>query len=425
MMKADPKEARASVDEIPKDKRLDCERTASKLHPRDAAPNIERAASRWGEATERTQESLPSSVFWMGEERVLLIHGEAETDDRGRTWKHRSEYQRICGGREDVPDGSVRVRVSAIGVCHRDVLERRGASPPLRSPVVLGHEFAGEVVESKSPRWPVGARVCNLHNDPCGQVDCAACGSINDRDPRCSRASHVFGISGDGGYASEVVCPGDALVAVPAAVALRDAAVLMCTAGVALRAMDRIGGLQRGGSVLITGASGGVGVHAVQLARRTLGAARVVAVTSSQEKAAALAALGATEVLVDPTGRAFHRDTAPVDVALDLVGGPTLPAALRAVRPGGRAVVVGNVGLGETPLMLGRLILMEISVAGSSGCSAAELERVFAAVAAGELRPVVFAELPLRDFRAAHDLLLDKSVVGRIVLRPDAGLSHL
>src|SRR5258706_304353 len=137
---------------------------------------------------------------------------------------------------------------------------------------------------------------------------------------------------------------GGGQVRVPDGLATADAAFLHCTAAVALRALRRHGRLTAGQTVVMTGATGGVGIHALQVAK-ILGA-RVIAVTSSERKVDALRAAGADDVVVS-TG-AFHRDVMSrtdggADVALELVGAPTFNSSLRSLRMGGRLALVGNV----------------------------------------------------------------------------------
>lgn len=310
------------------------------------------------------------------------------------------------------------VRVRAEGVCYRDIVDRRGGFPFLKRPIVPGHEFAGEVVEVGAAVSSVrpGDRVVNLHRPPCGACESCRAG----HDPRCIVAMHAFGMTADGGYAEYVLSPATALVPLPAEVSFEEGCFLACTAGVALRALRTRGGLRAGETVLVTGASGGVGLHALQVAR-ALGA-RVLAVTSSEEKAQSLRAYGADDVIVSPD-LAFHKDVKPrtsggVSLVLDCVGAPTLNASLRSVRPMGRVVVVGNVTAERAEVNAGMLILNEVSLSGSSGCARADLLEVLEWTRAGTLRPVVADVLPLERAAEAQRRLEQKAAVGRIVLRP-------
>jgi D-arabinose 1-dehydrogenase-like Zn-dependent alcohol dehydrogenase len=313
--------------------------------------------------------------------------------------------------------GQVVVRVAGCGVCYRDLIDREGKYPFMRRPIITGHEVAG-TVEAVGPGvadFAVGDRVATTHRPSCGE--CPACAAGDEL--RCETSPVSYGLTVDGGYAERCLLWTRSLVRVPPELDLVEASFLHCTAAVALRALRVHGGLRAGQSVLITGAAGGVGAHAVQVAH--LLGARVVALTSSAEKAAALAALGA-DVVEQPRGAPFHKEvlrrTGGVDVVLELVGAPTFNSSLRALRGGGRLVLVGNVTTERVEVNPGGLILRELSVHGSSSATRAELAEVLAWAAAGRLRPIVAARLPLEEARAAQSALAERPIVGRQVLVP-------
>lgn len=345
--------------------------------------------------------------------RAVLVHSPCSADDL---------HVRDCPVPRVGP-GQVLVRVLAEGVCHRDIVERRGGFAHIARPVIPGHEFCGEIVELGADvtrlhaGLRVGLRVVNLHRAACGR--CEACSAGNET--RCRRAPEVFGLTVDGGYAEFVLAPAGCLVALPEGIAPEQACFLGCTAGVSLRALASIGGMRAGDRVLVTGASGGVGLHAIQIAKALGG--HVVATTTSADKVAAIAAVGADEVVVaaaDELHHAVRRATGGrgVDLALDCVGAPTLNAALRSLRAGGTLVVVGNVTADRWEVNAGYVILNELRVCGSAGCNRADLERVLAWVQAGVITPVVAEVLPLARAGEAQRRLEHKGAVGRIVLVP-------
>jgi acryloyl-coenzyme A reductase len=314
--------------------------------------------------------------------------------------------------------GQVVVRVAACGVCYRDLLDREGKYPFMKRPVVTGHEWAGTVaaVGPDVRQFAVGDRVATTHRPACGECEPCRAGD----ETHCMTAVASYGLTIDGGYAEEVLAYESSLVRVPDAVPLDGAAFLHCTAAVALRALRHHGRLAAGQTVLMTGASGGVGVHALQVAK-ILGA-RVVAVTSSEAKVEPLRALGADDVLVAPDGnfhkQALARTGGGADVALELVGAPTFNSSLRSLRLGGRLAVVGNVTTSPVELNPGYLILRELAVEGSSSATRAELAEVLAWAAAGKLRPIIAERLPLERAREAQERLARKGVVGRVVVTP-------
>ena len=179
----------------------------------------------------------------------------------------------------------------------------------------------------------------------------------------------------------------------------------------------------------ITGASGGVGSAAVALCK-ALGC-RVIALTSSEDKAAFVESLGAdaTVVVQRESGgdgiASFHREIRQaaqggVDMVIECVGTPsTFSSSLRSLRPEGRLVLVGNVENSVAGFPLGLAILNSLSVVGSDSVSAAGLERCLKFLQKHEIRPEVERIDPLSREAAvsAHEDLESRGVRGRIVLR--------
>ena len=181
-------------------------------------------------------------------------------------------------------DGEVLVQLRASGVCYHDVMARQGHFPRTALPGVIGHEMAGEVAAlgRRAAGFAAGDRVAILMKDHCGH--CRHC--VRARDHLCENGSGLFGEATPGGYAEYVAVPASALVHIPAGVSYEQAAVVPCALGTAYHGLQKVAAVQPGEAVLITGASGGVGIHAVQVARM-LGA-RTIAVTTSEAKRAFL-----------------------------------------------------------------------------------------------------------------------------------------
>jgi D-arabinose 1-dehydrogenase-like Zn-dependent alcohol dehydrogenase len=311
--------------------------------------------------------------------------------------------------------GQVVVRVAACGVCYRDLLDREGKYPFMKRPVVTGHEVSG-VVASDGEKFKKGDRVVTTHRPSCGS--CPAC--ARGEETHCLQSPISYGLTADGGYAEEALLWEASLVAVPEALSLEAASFLHCTAAVALRALRHHARIEKGNTVLITGASGGVGVHAMQVAK-ILGA-RVVAVTSNPNKVELIKKYGADEVVVSSGD--FHKQIgatvigATVDVALDLVGAPTFNSSLRSLGFGGRLVVIGNVTASRVELNPGYCIVRELSIHGSASATRAELAEVLDWAADGRLTPVISERFPLEGANAAQQRLYEKGVVGRQIIVP-------
>lgn len=323
-----------------------------------------------------------------------------------------------------VPEpGEALVQVAACGFCHHDLLVmtgvlRRGVNPG----IVLGHELAGTVVGVGEGVTTVsaGVRVVSILTNACGRCD--RC--LQGREHRC-RFGVGIGHGRHGGFAEYVCVAESSLVVLPDTVDLTEAAIFACPMGVALQAVKQVAQVQRGDTVVVTGAGGGLGTHAVQIAAALGG--RVLAVTSSPEKVEALGKLGASEVL--ETGgsektldfselvMAFTEDEG-ADVVIDTVGSPLFGSTWQSLGQFGRLVLLGEVSGAPVRLNLAEIVFRDAQILGSSGVSRALVEEVVEMVSQGTLRPVASRVLPLEEAAIAVQELSNRSVLGRIVLAP-------
>jgi acryloyl-coenzyme A reductase len=313
------------------------------------------------------------------------------------------------------PTGSdVLVEVDACGVAHRDLIDRSGRMKFIALPIVLGHEFSGTVVATgPESEWEVGDHVGALHRDSCGACPRCAEGETS----HCAFAMRVFGITIDGGYASHVLSPSSALYRLPDSLRGAAGAILNSTFGTAYRAMNRFGGLTPGQTVLTTGANGGVGHAGIQIAKRQ--GATVIAQVRSDQHVAFVEGLGADQVIVDD-GSGFHRKLPgdAVDVVLDCVGSPTFNSSLRSVRLGGGVGLVGNVSDSRVEVNMGRIVVGDVRICGSTGATRSDLAAVIALVEGSDIQFEIAREFPLHDAESAHAALRAGGVHGRLVLLP-------
>jgi NADPH:quinone reductase-like Zn-dependent oxidoreductase len=229
-----------------------------------------------------------------------------------------------------------------------------------------------------------------------------------------------------GGYAEQAVAPAETLVPLPAGLSAADAVTLGSSGAVAHFGL-RHARFAPGESVLVRGASGGIGVMAVQLAARD-GAAAVAVTTSSAERGDRLRKLGATHVL-DRAGQGGDDAPAGYDVIIDIIAGPDLPSFFARLNPNGRMVAVGVVA-GYPPADFGLEMFAafqkSLSFATFSTDTVAAADRraatagLFAAAIRGELQSVVHELLPLEQGVLAHQKMAAGEVFGRIVLAPAA-----
>jgi len=319
-----------------------------------------------------------------------------------------------CGPQE------VLVEVSACGVCAHDLLTRSGlARHPL--PCILGHEIAGRVaaVGSLVTGFDVGQRIASVQRrSSCGS--CKLCRT--GRETLC--AQRVFlGQGAPGGFAERVIVAADSLAPVPNGVSETEAALAACLIGTSLNALREVGRLKIGETVLVTGATGGVGLHTVQVARAMGG--RVLALVRNMEKASLLSSLGADEVIPMRDG-AFAGEVRELthglgaDLVVDNVGAPVFDEVRRATAVGGRIALVGELGAAKVSFNLAQLFLRGQSLLSVMSTSRAQLVDALELLARGQVRAVVDSTMPLESADLALDRLQRGAPVGRIVLTPGA-----
>jgi acryloyl-coenzyme A reductase len=312
----------------------------------------------------------------------------------------------------------VLIKLPLTGICYRDLLTVEGHFPRVKRPVTLGHEIAGTVVEVGDgvEGFRVGDRVASLIYVPCGLCELCKGGQEN-----LCRNKATYGEDVDGSYTEYLLAHMNSLVKIPEGVSWEAATIAACLTGMLLRAFRERGGLTPGQNVCVTGAGGGVGIHAIQIAK-VLGA-RVIGVTTSPWKADKIREAGADEVVVAPDGT-FSQQVKGLtggygaDVVLESVGRPTFTESLRSVKWGGRVVVVGNVDPSSADLPLGLLILRENAVAGSLSSTRRYLMEALELSASGKFKPFIHQVLPLEEAVTGLRMLKSRGAVGRILLRP-------
>lgn len=233
-----------------------------------------------------------------------------------------------------------------------------------------------------------------------------------------------------GAFAEQIVVPAAAVVKVPAGVGFEVAAATLLTYGTTWHALVDRADLKAGETLLVLGAAGGVGIAAVEIGK--LLGARVIAAASTAEKLAFCREHGADEGIEYAREDVKERSKQltggeGVDVVYDAVGGPFAEPALRAIAWQGRYLVVGFAA-GEIPKIPLNLVLLKgcqivgvfwgAFAARDPAKNHANAERIFAAVAAGQLRPHVDASLPFARAGEALARMERREVLGKLVLVP-------
>jgi NADPH2:quinone reductase len=303
---------------------------------------------------------------------------------------------------EDVPDpaltpGSVLIEVEAISIEGGDTLNRAGGMMAAK-PHIVGYQCAGTIRE-------VGAGVEDRH--------------VGQR---------VVATMFAGSHAELVVVPAQITWVVPEGADIVAAACVPVAFGTADNCLFEFGHLRAGEAVLVQAGAGGVGLAAIQLAKRA--GATVLATASSDDRLERLKDFGldqginysredwVAEVRAATAGRG-------VDLVVDSVGGPVLAGSVQCLAYRGRCITVGNAGRQAQPLdvsalMMGNQTLTGVFFGAEMGTERARamIGRLIDDVAAGRLRVVVDRTYPLAEAAAAHAYIESRQAFGRVVLVP-------
>jgi putative PIG3 family NAD(P)H quinone oxidoreductase len=292
--------------------------------------------------------------------------------------------------------GQILVRVRAAGVNRPDILQRQGRyPPPSGAPETLGLEVAGEVAElgQIATRWAIGDRVTVL--------------------------------LGGGGYAEYAVVDARHALPAPQGLSWAEAASLPETVFTVWANVFDIARLQAGETLLVHGATSGIGVTAIQMGKAA--GARVITTSRGEAKCVQARKLGA-DLAIDSTAGDFAeavREAGGCDVVLDMVGGDFTPRNLKCLKAHGRCVNIAVQGGARAEvnlhlMMQNRLILTGSTLRPRDADEKARLARdvethVWPWIAARKLRPVIDRVFPLAQAAAAH-ARLDEDHLGKVVL---------
>ncbi|TAM74493.1 zinc-binding dehydrogenase [bacterium] len=305
--------------------------------------------------------------------------------------------------------GECLVRVHAVGLNGFDPMILNGI-PGLKIPLPMipGGDIAGEIAALgpgvDASAWSVGRHVSIMPLMP----------------PK------MIGETLRGGACEYISVPAANLIPIPDGVSYEDAAALPVAYGTARRMMVTRGKVSKGESVLILGATGGVGTCCIQLAK--LAGAEVVACGSSKEKCDRLKRLGADHVIdtsqqdfVDETIRLYGKPrvwgkSGGVDVIVNYIGGETWAKSLRALKHDGRMLTCGATAGFSPPTDIRYIWSFEQNVIGSNGWTSEDQAALLEMVAARKIAPVIHSVRPLARIKESLQELVDRKVFGKAIV---------
>jgi 2-desacetyl-2-hydroxyethyl bacteriochlorophyllide A dehydrogenase len=312
--------------------------------------------------------------------------------------------------------GEVLLKVKACGICQTDLKIIRGAIPPpiVTLPHVLGHEVVGEIVA-------VGKTVSGLQEGDVGVVysyvtchNCEFC--LAGRENLCIHLERI-GFEREGGFAEYLKVPAYNFCSFSKDRPVEEMAIVADAIGTPYHAITGLAKVRPGQNVLIVGA-GGLGIHAVQIAK--LCGANVTVVDLDPNARDLARSYGADETL-DPVdaAEAIADQTGGhgVDAVIEIVGSPeTLDWSLPALKSGGKLILVGYAP--EHPFALNTMMMHynEYEIIGCRFVTKAELLELICLVGNGKIKPVVTHTFAFDQANAALETLKEGNSLGRIVL---------
>ena len=332
--------------------------------------------------------------------------------------------------RPDPAPGEVLIRVGACGLNNTDVNTRSGWYSKTISEATTGGAF--EEVGKDDPTWggaPItfpriqGADVCGEIVAVGDGVDPARIGErvitdgwLRDPDDLLNKdKSGYFGSERDGGFAEYTTTPTRNALAIDSPLSDAELATFSCSYSTAEGMLTRAQ-VSAGDTILVPGASGGVGGALVQLAKRR--GARVIAM-AAEAKHDAVRALGPDRILPRAPGdlRAALGDE-KITVVADVVGGPYWPNLIDILERGGRYTCSGAIAGPMVALDLRTFYLRDLTFTGSTVIDPEVMPNIVRYIEAGEIKPALAATYPLEELREAQAAFIAKTHSGNIVVAP-------
>jgi NADPH:quinone reductase-like Zn-dependent oxidoreductase len=323
---------------------------------------------------------------------------------------------------EDVPDPKPRkdqvlVRVRACALNHLDLWVRKGL-PGVKLPHILGSDIAGEVAEVGEyvAGFKAGQRVLIAPMHFCGS--CAKC--VRGLQNQCPEFT-VLGNGVDGGNCDLIAVPSMNLIPIPDGLDFTQAASLPLVFLTAWHMLVGLAGVRPGQTVLVLGASSGVGIAAIQMAK--MFQCRVITTAGDEAKLEKARGLGADhgihhykQRISDEVRKLTNKEG--VDIVIEHVGAATWDESVKSLKSSGTLVTCGATTGPNVGIDLRHLFARQLRLLGSYMGTMGEFHEVLSHVFAGRLQPVVDRVFPLSEIRAAHEYLEKSQMFGKVVVTP-------
>jgi NADPH:quinone reductase-like Zn-dependent oxidoreductase len=323
---------------------------------------------------------------------------------------------------EDIPDPQMRkdqvlVKVKACSLNHLDLWVRKGL-PGVKLPHILGSDIAGEVVEVGEYVSGIkpGQRVLVAPMHFCGH--CVKC--LAGVQNQC-REFTVLGNAVDGGNCELFAASGASIIPIPDLLTFDQAASVPLVFVTAWQMLVGLAGVRPGQTVLVLGASSGVGIAAIQIAK--MFHCRVITTAGDESKLEKGRALGADhginhykQKIAEEVRKITSKEG--VDIVVEHVGAATWDESMKCLKAGGTLVTCGATTGPSVGIDLRHLFARQLRILGSYMGTMGELNEVLGHVFAGRLKPVVDRAFPLSEIHAAHEYLEKSQMFGKVIMNP-------
>lgn len=313
----------------------------------------------------------------------------------------------------------VLVKVKAAGLCGTDLKIQEGKIPVKELPLIQGHEISGIIVETGSQvkNFKVEDEVLISFYVPCNECELCKMG----RKTICENLIGRLGFELNGGFSEYVKVPESSLIRKPKELSFTEAAIISCSMGTVYHALIKRVKIKDGDYIAMIGAGGGLGLHAIQIAKNFK--VKVIGVDVKEEKLKLMKKYGADEVIDAAKDNWSQRiiefsKGKGADSILEFVSRKeTVEEDIKSLRKGGKLVLVAYSG--SIPLQINSLkvVLNELEILGTRAGTKEDIEKCVKLIIGGKLKPVISKTFYLEEINQAMSILKEGKLSGRITLR--------
>ncbi len=310
----------------------------------------------------------------------------------------------------------VLLKVKAAGVCGTDLKIQQGQVPTKKLPLIPGHEIAGviEDIGQDIKDYKIGDEVLVSFYIPCGV--CKTC--LAGRQTICENLRGRLGFELNGGFAEYVAVPEACLIKKPPMISFQQAAVISDAVATSYHALVRRAGIKSGDNVVMVGGGGGLGLHAIQVAR-TLGA-KVIGIDVSDDKLITMKSWGADEVF-DGREEEWSKEVIRftygkgADFVIDFVcTRDTIHEGINSLRKGGQLLLIAYSP--EIKINALKCHLNEIDILSTRAATKSDIEESLKLVVAGKIEPIISKILELGELNDGLTLIKNGNLTGRLAI---------